>query len=1737
MSGDLPIIVSTTESAGGADGVVAGTGGKTGTASLWRHVMCKDKDASYQPVAATTTFAPTDQKAMSLLTGHVNTKAHTVWYYRHESAKAWNYYTTIDWYPSSEGDYYVWFYILIADYTPSTFYPWGWKVDIFLDNNYQATDFFEITNGGLTKSTMSEGVDGNGNPVGEKGVFVIGVDSGAYHYVRFDLMAYYNEASDTCHSIRCEWYNPSGSLYKTHEAAWPDYKNTDPNYDYWGWGYDNLDYLSIDSSTPTGVWTIKVYFDQYYDSGWLWYGPFATTQFTVTKTLPRSHWTVMAYLDGDNNLESHALAKFMSMSQVTTSSDVRLVAELDRTPGYDTNYGDWTDTKRYVITNGMTPTIANAVQDLGEQNMGDPNTLTAFIGWAVQNYPADHYFLILFDHGSGAVQMQMATNVAELGILWDYTDDYDCLTTPELGQALGNTGTYFEVVYLDACSMGMVEVGYQIASYGNVLVASEEIGWANYPDYTYSSFLGSLVSNPSMTSATLATNVVTVYANEWSYDSYKVAIAAVDLTKLRSTGLVTAIDGLALELEQKYSSYSSQIQSARSGTETFEGPIGGYTDYYIDLYHFSDRVYNSVSDTDVRNAASNVKSYLSAAVIAFRQYNHPNSHGLSIFFPDSQSKYNTYKTIYKATAFAISTNWDEWLDAYYVPPAPPAFDFSLSNSGGIVVGLGSSGSNIVTATLMARDYTISFFCKWETGDNVLRDYYIAVDGGVVAHDYLATSGTISAIVSLDSSSDHLVEAWPIINRDGSTYSGKLYVDSQLVAETSDVHQGKHLTYTMTGGSSQSVSLSCTGGLPSGASCSFNPQSANPTFSSTLTISISSPTPLGTYTITVTGIGGGKTHTTQFGLTVVDRIKVTSGGVSDSRLDVGTTSKIWFKLAYESDGVAFDSSKGTVYIGGKVAQWSSANNRWELSESSSVVQKKPFSVTSVTDTSRGSTNINDMAGPQEVTWDRIKITGMGSDDDRRNIVTTGTFWATAVLEYDNHALGSGDSLTISGKSMTWSAGNSRFEATDSKSTVQAVTYNTFTSGNEVTYGITAGTMNGYSTTIIWDRLIVNYKAVDDDRRDISTSGEVRFKLRSEYDSAFVQSGSVSINGSAASWDAGNSWWKLSVSQSSVCKKNYVVTAVSWSTYGITALNSGVSTNSTSIIWDRLIVNYKARDDDRRDINTQGQVRFRLRSEYDNVFVQSGSVSINGTSATWDAGNSWWKITNSQSSVYSKNFIVTAVSWDVYGIIALNPGIATNGTSIVWDRIRIFEGGVSASLADVGTTQLVWAKAKYEYDGLLLNSTSGVLYVNGSTMVWSNSRARWEYNYSSAQPKVLIFVFTSIQDKLYGLTILYDVTGPKQITWTGLRVDSMIWDKDLANASDAIEVHAHLIYAHNMSTVAGGSIGLNGTSALTNNTGWATFSIVSDTPSISLYVAKGLKDSLSIITAPENNQSHRFAWTAIEVNHLSSNATAVPLGSTVRITVKAIWAHNGSAIANALVELNGNLTVLQASTNSSGYAWFDVTAQNEGDYLYNLTGKEAYGFTKALGSKSIRIKFGFECQMSLVLRSGYNLISLPVLNDSLTASSLLNQIGNYSQSVFMFNTSSGRFVSYDKTLVEFGIPQPDFSIEPNVGYFVYLSNDTTAMVGGIRNSFSRIIPLRMGYNLVGWTCVDYSSVKLAFMNFSFIDSAFAFNVTSQRYISYDRSVAEFGIPQPDFDIIPGEGYFIFANEDDCLYYGGG
>jgi len=133
--------------------------------------------------------------------------------------------------------------------------------------------------------------------------------------------------------------------------------------------------------------------------------------------------------------------------------------------------------------------------------------------------------------------------------------------------------------------------------------------------------------------------------------------------------------------------------------------------------------------------------------------------------------------------------------------------------------------------------------------------------------------------------------------------------------------------------------------------------------------------------------------------IVDRLKITLKGATDNRTDVGASVSVYFNAIREYDNILFDGTKGTVYINGSVATWDEANKYWKLSVAQNSVGGWEYKVSSITDTEHHITAINDLAGAQQVIWDKLIVT-ITPD---ATTVTAGTqvdFTVAAVYTYDN-----------------------------------------------------------------------------------------------------------------------------------------------------------------------------------------------------------------------------------------------------------------------------------------------------------------------------------------------------------------------------------------------------------------------------------------------------------------------------------------------------------------------------------------------------------------------------------------------------------------------------------------------------------------------------------------------------------------------------------------------------------------
>ena len=420
-------------------------------------------------------------------------------------------------------------------------------------------------------------------------------------------------------------------------------------------------------------------------------------------------WLVMLYQDADDKiLEEDIVVDFNEAERVGSNDQVHIVAQVDRYNRGFQGDGNWDSTKRFYVTYDpdLNRTSSQEIMDLGEANMADGDTLVDFVTWAVETFPADKHVLILSDHGMGWPGGWSDNTPGGRG-----PDDIplasvtgDELFLMELDEALedirAQTGLEkFELIGLDACLMGHVEVFDALAPHARYAVASQEtepaLGWA------YTGFLKDLVKNPDMDGSDLGRLIVDTYIEEdqrivdpqaraeflgrgspmsgifgmlggMSAEQLvqqmenDVTLAAVDLGAMPE--LMDSLNNLSFTLQN---AKQQTVAQARTYAQSFTSIFGkNVPASYIDLGNFLQLLIRESGNPDVAQAADKVLSALDNAVIAEKHgSNKRGANGVSIYFPNSQlySNPNTGPESYTSIAdrFASESLWDDFLSFHY----------------------------------------------------------------------------------------------------------------------------------------------------------------------------------------------------------------------------------------------------------------------------------------------------------------------------------------------------------------------------------------------------------------------------------------------------------------------------------------------------------------------------------------------------------------------------------------------------------------------------------------------------------------------------------------------------------------------------------------------------------------------------------------------------------------------------------------------------------------------------------------------------------------------------------------------------------------------------------------------------------------------------------------------------------------------------------------------------------------
>ena len=360
---------------------------------------------------------------------------------------------------------------------------------------------------------------------------------------------------------------------------------------------------------------------------------------------PAKAWTVMVYIDGDNNLEDYVVKDIETeLSALGSSAGVNVVAIADRGPGYDTSRGDWQTTKVYYCAQGMLADAASAVADWGERNMGDPQTLRDFVTWAKANYPATNYLLAFWDHGYMTFQGYTSVDDSSAG---------DALDEDEQVAAMATVGPV-SVVAWDMCNRQMLEVAADWQPYAQAMAGSES--YTNWEGIQYDAVISAIRATPAMTPQQVSDKIALTAVG----DSDTFSSVALDA---RFTTLMTAVDQWALALKAGLPIYRSAYVSARRSTVS-------YYSIAFDVWQLAANLKAKVADATIKARCDAVMAAAAACTTANwtstnKQFN--KSKGMAVWMPSTRQQLTPYSptdfTYYRTLRLNAQTNWDEFLAA------------------------------------------------------------------------------------------------------------------------------------------------------------------------------------------------------------------------------------------------------------------------------------------------------------------------------------------------------------------------------------------------------------------------------------------------------------------------------------------------------------------------------------------------------------------------------------------------------------------------------------------------------------------------------------------------------------------------------------------------------------------------------------------------------------------------------------------------------------------------------------------------------------------------------------------------------------------------------------------------------------------------------------------------------------------------------------------------------------------
>jgi len=269
------------------------------------------------------------------------------------------------------------------------------------------------------------------------------------------------------------------------------------------------------------------------------------------------------------------------------------------------------------------------LENLGKVPMTRTGSLTDFITFAKENFPADNYTLILWDHGGG---IPVGFGSDELG------DEMDMMTSYEIKDEIEKADIDFDAVIFDACNMCTLEMGMALKDHAKYMVGAES--YVNNAGIYYTNWLGELDGDPSSFCETIVKDYMDAIDGYGQVGS--MSVVRLDYIQDVYDAYVDYIQDVSDDVD---SGYYADFAKARSNCGAFEDIDS------VDLIALA-TAYDTDSAADLINKAVNAVSYTDS--------DFPYGHGIVVYCP-----YDWYEYYDDGRQAFVELGYDETVTGFY----------------------------------------------------------------------------------------------------------------------------------------------------------------------------------------------------------------------------------------------------------------------------------------------------------------------------------------------------------------------------------------------------------------------------------------------------------------------------------------------------------------------------------------------------------------------------------------------------------------------------------------------------------------------------------------------------------------------------------------------------------------------------------------------------------------------------------------------------------------------------------------------------------------------------------------------------------------------------------------------------------------------------------------------------------------------------------------------------------------